>query len=287
MSREALEAAKFAKMLAQNGLSTREVGTLDDVFVATSRIETFNGSSSARDTVSYHNSTAGVRVDLYDLGSPGSAREVGGFANNDTLRFIDNVIGSNFADTIQGDLGANVLVGLGGNDSLNGIAGADKLYGGAGNDTLSASARDGVSVVMDGGADVDTLNFRTTGGDATITTGTGRDVTNIFISDSSDFRIVMTDFQPYWETFGNTVTDAEAARGDRLNLRFDSGLGTDINAVAAFEQIIQGDDLIFRFDNATVHGEIVLQDIGQYLDLTDLGYAFAIDASFFSQPQPV
>lgn len=262
MSAAALAAAKFAKMLAQNGLSTRDVGGLDDVFVATSRVETFNGSVVGRDTVSYHTSTSGVRVDLYDFGTPGTVRESGGFANSDTLRFIDNVIGSQFSDDLRGDTRANVLVGLDGNDVINGMSGADKLYGGDGNDKLSASGSGGVSVVMDGGADMDTLHFSTDGGNATITTGIGRDLTTISIMDSRQFRVVMTDFQPYWETFGNTVTDAEALRGDRLNLRFDRSLGTDINEVADFDQIIQGDDLILRFDNATVHGEIVLQDIG-------------------------
>jgi hypothetical protein len=99
---------------------------------------------------------------------------------------------------------------------------------------------------------------------------------------------VITDFQPYWEAFGNTVTETEALQGDRLKLSFNSLLGTDINAVTQYEQEIIGDDLILHFDNATVHGDIVFQDIGQWLDLTtNNGFTFFVDTDFYQTPQAV
>lgn len=282
MSLAALEAAKFAKILAGHHLSPTELGAGADYFIATNSVETFNGGSG-RDTVSYHQSTAGVNVNLFDAGA-----ETGGFARGDTLQFIENVIGSNSADTLTGNSGANTLVGLGGNDTIYGGGGADRLYGDAGNDTLSNIGTHGVTSFMDGGADVDTLKFSTNAGSANITTGTGRDVVEISITNSQDFRVVITDFQPYWEAFGNVVTDAEALQGDRLKLHFNSSLGTDINTVAAFTQEISGDDLILHFNNATVHGDVVLQDLGQWLDLdTNNGFAFAMDADFFQRPMPV
>lgn len=282
MSLAALEAAKFAKILAGHHLSPTELGAGADYFIATGFAETFNGGSG-RDTVSYHQSTAGVNVNLFDAGA-----ETGGFARGDTLQFIENVIGSNSADTLAGNSAANTLVGLGGNDTIYGGGGADRLYGDAGNDTISNFGTRGVTSFMDGGADVDTLKFGTNGGRAEITTGTGKDLVEISITNSQDFRVVITDFQPYWEAFGQTVTDAEALQGDRLKLHFNSSLGTDINAVAAFTQEISGDDLILHFNNATVHGDIVFQDIGQYLDLTtNNGYTFAMDADFFQMPQAV
>ncbi|ESR25656.1 Alkaline phosphatase [Lutibaculum baratangense AMV1] len=60
----------------------------------------------------------------------------GGDAEGDTLYSIENLVGSNFGDTLAGDAGANTLHGLGGNDTLNGGAGNDTLYGGDGDDRL-------------------------------------------------------------------------------------------------------------------------------------------------------
>lgn len=282
MSLAALEAAKFAKILAGHHLSPAELGAGADYFIATNSTETFNGGSG-RDTVSYHKSTTGVNVNLFDPGA-----ETGGFARGDTLNFIENVIGSNYADTLAGTSGANILVGLNGNDTIYGGGGADRLYGDGGNDTISNFGTRGVTSFMDGGADADTLKFGTNGGNAEITTGTGKDFVEISITNSQDFRVVITDFQPYWEAFGNTVTEAEALQGDRLKLSFNSLLGTDINVVTQHEQQIIGDDLILHFDNATVHGDIVFQDIGQWLDLTtNNGFTFFVDTDFYQTPQAV
>ena len=111
MSLAALEAAKFAKILAGHHLSPTELGAGADYFIATNSTETFNGGSG-RDTVSYHQSTTGVNVNFFDTGA-----ETGGFARGDTLLFIENVIGSAFDDEIRG-VGQNGTVdgGLGDNE---------------------------------------------------------------------------------------------------------------------------------------------------------------------------
>ena len=50
---------------------------------------------------------------------------------------IENVIGTQQADTITGNTLANILVGLGGNDILSGLGARDLIVGGAGADTLT------------------------------------------------------------------------------------------------------------------------------------------------------
>lgn len=60
-----------------------------------------------------------------------------GDAQGDTYRDIQNLLGSNFADTLVGDTGNNTLSGGAGNDLLEGKTGADVLVGGQGTDTAS------------------------------------------------------------------------------------------------------------------------------------------------------
>jgi serralysin len=102
------------------------------------------------DTTDYSDSGEGVQVSLA-LGAG-----LGGTAAGDQLFDIDNLNGSAYGDTLQGDENANALYGNGGNDVLKGGGGADKLIGGAGDDQLSS---DGYGDMLDGGADNDTANF--------------------------------------------------------------------------------------------------------------------------------
>ncbi|MFG6487753.1 PA14 domain-containing protein [Roseateles sp. BYS78W] len=105
------------------------------------------------DTVSYAASAAAVQVDLSTgIGS-------GGDAQGNTLDGVENLIGSNFADSLKGDAGDNRLDGGNGDDLLEGGAGADQLIGGAGNDTATyASSTAGVKASL--------VNAATNAGDA-------------------------------------------------------------------------------------------------------------------------
>ena len=84
------------------------------------------------DTASYASATAGVTV---NLSLAGQQNTVG--AGLDTLVSIENLIGSDYNDTLTGDSNANVLNGGLGNDVLNGGGGDDVLIGGRGDDTLT------------------------------------------------------------------------------------------------------------------------------------------------------
>ncbi|WP_457421253.1 beta strand repeat-containing protein [Roseateles sp. P5_E7] len=83
------------------------------------------------DTLSYAASSAAVQVDLV-VGTGN-----GGDAQGNLIDGIENLIGSNFADSLKGDAGDNRLDGGSGDDLLDGGAGADQLIGGAGNDTAT------------------------------------------------------------------------------------------------------------------------------------------------------
>ncbi|MBX9774264.1 MAG: hypothetical protein K2Y71_07600 [Xanthobacteraceae bacterium] len=102
------------------------------------------------DTAAYGDSKEGVEVSL--AAGAGS----GGTAAGDKLFDIENLSGSAYDDTLQGDENANSLYGEGGNDVLKGGGGSDKLYGGGGDDLLNSDA---VGDFIDGGAGDDTANF--------------------------------------------------------------------------------------------------------------------------------
>ncbi|MGJ3626783.1 hypothetical protein AB5I41_07755 [Sphingomonas sp. MMS24-JH45] len=59
----------------------------------------------------------------------------GGEAAGDTITNVDNVTGSDFADTLAGNANANVLTGGKGDDQIDGGGGIDTMVGGLGNDT--------------------------------------------------------------------------------------------------------------------------------------------------------
>ncbi len=164
-----------------------------NAFVATAAEgETFTGSS-VTDWVTYAGSDAeGVRIDLSVLDGNDAATGLGGWAEDDKLIDIDNLIGSltqinilggnanpntlrggNVGDTLSGVAGNDILEGGEGNDNLyggadddilDGGAGLDDLYGGAGNDALDGGAEDdrlyggNGDDTLNGGAGVDTLN---------------------------------------------------------------------------------------------------------------------------------
>lgn len=83
------------------------------------------------DTANYADATAVVKVSL----ALTSAQNTGG-AGTDTLSNIENLLGSDFNDTLTGNASDNQLDGGKGNDKLNGGVGTDHLLGGDGTDTL-------------------------------------------------------------------------------------------------------------------------------------------------------
>ena len=85
------------------------------------------------DTATYANASGGVNVNLgsgFAFGADG----------NDTLANIENLIGSEFSDTLNGSAADNEIQGLGGNDVIQGQGGNDTIYGGEGDDTLRGDA---------------------------------------------------------------------------------------------------------------------------------------------------
>ncbi|MFD0915794.1 beta strand repeat-containing protein [Pseudahrensia aquimaris] len=135
----------------QTGDDTLNGGGDDDVLSGGTGNDTIDGDSG-NDTVTYETSVGAVTVLLGLAGADGIATGEG----TDTLRELENVIGSAFDDTITGNEEDNVIAGGDGNDVLDGGDGDDtadysgasagvvvdleittqQMTGGGGNDTL-------------------------------------------------------------------------------------------------------------------------------------------------------
>ena len=102
----------------------------DDKIQAGLGADQLNGGKG-NDTADYRDSGEGVEIGLGG-GTPG----IGGTAEGDTLKKIENLYGSQHADTLYGNGGDNKIKGFGGDDGLKGGGGSDKLLGGSGNDIL-------------------------------------------------------------------------------------------------------------------------------------------------------
>jgi len=109
-------------------LSLYNGGEGNDVMIASTIgvAEDFDGGDGI-DTVSFAARISGVTTYLSVLGIP----------LLDTVRNVENVIGSAFGDVITGDGGNNVLDGGAGDDLLDGGGGNDVLIGGLGADTMA------------------------------------------------------------------------------------------------------------------------------------------------------
>ena len=156
------------------------------------------------DTVDYSVMSGGVTVDLR---LQNTAQVVDAAGDKNFLVSIENLTGSNYADTLIGDAGANVLTGGAGNDTLDGGAGADTLIGGAGNDTYIVD-NTGDVVTEDANAGTDTV--KTTLASYTL----GPNVENLTFTGKGNF--VGTG-----NTLANTITGG--AGNDTLN----GGAGND------------------------------------------------------------
>jgi trimeric autotransporter adhesin len=163
------------------------------------------------------------------------------FGNVETISGIENVIGSNLADTLTGDHRANSLTGNDGNDTLNGGLGVDTMAGGLGNDMYYVdnssdraieAGREGTDTVHTSvdymlGANVESLWAHSGLIGLALT---GNELANTLVGDAGNDRL-----------FGGDGKDAlTGASGNDI---LDGGLGADT-------MVGENDNDIYYVDNA-------------------------------------
>jgi Ca2+-binding RTX toxin-like protein len=118
-------------------------GDGNDVLDGGTGVNTLDGQGGV-DTATFANSAAGIFAILGQNGADG-----GVIFGNNTLRSIENLIGSSFGDVLAGNEEKNVIDGRGGNDRLLDSLGDDIYDGGNGFDVLEfGSAESAVNVNM-------------------------------------------------------------------------------------------------------------------------------------------
>lgn len=130
------------------------------------------------DTATYQDAITGITVDM--VFSYVGTRDAAG----DVFNGVEELNGTNFADAIAGDDGANALYGHNGNDRLEGRAGADTLVGDNGDDQLNGGLDADVLTGL-GGHDTARYDGATTGVQAYLLTpgaNTGEAAGDTYIS---------------------------------------------------------------------------------------------------------
>ncbi len=203
------------RVAARGGNDTVKTGGGNDRIDAGSGANHYEGGKGF-DILSYRDSNAAVNINLE------AKTASGGYANNDTIRSIEHIFGSDFDDTIWGDKKDNILRGYEGDDQLTGRAGVDVLEGGRGEDGLSGGSD---ADRLFGGADDDWLDGGH--GNDLLTGGQGEDT---FHFDRWEDKDRIRDFENDVDTieldgFGRNYDAFARARKVGDDVHFDFGGG--------------------------------------------------------------
>ena len=128
-------------------------GSGDDLIYSGANKDVVDGGSGS-DTVSYDYADSFVNIDLHRKKTTGG--------DSDTLKSIENGIGSDYNDSLRGNRLDNRLEGGNGNDVIRGMTGNDVLIGGLGADSFTwrQSDLDGsLDQILDFALGEDSLSF--------------------------------------------------------------------------------------------------------------------------------
>jgi VCBS repeat-containing protein len=229
------------QLMGGAGNDTLLGGDDDDVLDGGGGADQLDGGDGF-DVVSYETSNAAIQI---TPGNNGSFVGSGGSANGDSLVSIEQIIGSNFDDTLTGDNADNTFQGGAGNDSLSMNGGNDLLVGGAGADILNGGEGWDIASYTDSsdGVNVSLLSRTASSGDAA-----GDSFISIEGVDGSQLADVLTGDND--ENFLSGEAGDDQIFGNAGIDVIDGGRGND--SVSAGD----GDDRIYgKNDSDTLNGD--------------------------------
>ena len=239
-------------LLGQNGENELYGEGGNDLLVGGVDDDLFDGGGGI-DTVSYANAGDPVSVQLWmnSSFSPGQGL--------DTFVDIENIIGSDFNDTIAGDSGGNRLEGRDGHDRLDGGPGNDYLSGGAGSDGLIGGTGNDI---FDGGAGDDYAVFSGSASGVVVDLGwngpqnTGQGIDS-FLSVESVYGSILGDLLRGTNGDNNIGGDAgnDWLWGASGNDELFGGDGNDVLHGGAGTDGLSGDDGVDAFVYGALFGD--------------------------------
>jgi Ca2+-binding RTX toxin-like protein len=221
----------------------------NDIYAASDHAgDTLNGGDGI-DTLTFQAAASGVAVDLAQEG--GTA----GIAAGDKYTNFENIIGSNFADTLIGSAVSNTINGGAGNDVIDSAGGVDEMNGGTGADIYYVDdTADRIN--ESAAADIDTVY-------TSATYALSAYIENLFATGTGAINLTGNDLN-------NTIVGNEAANGinggngnDVLhgaggNDVLNAGAGNDVLEGGTGADILSGGDGIDALnggdDNDTLSG---------------------------------
>ncbi|PZP54677.1 MAG: hypothetical protein DI586_09155, partial [Micavibrio aeruginosavorus] len=226
---ENLTGSDFDDILTGNsGANVIMGGAGNDILNGGAGNDTLNGGTDI-DTVSYSDAASAVTV---NLATTTAQNTVG--AGTDTITAVENILGSDYNDTLTGNGSANTIEGGLGDDTLNGAGGTD---------TLSyARATAGIAISLaimtaqnTGGAGTDTVsNFENILGSTYNDTITGNTAANVIEGG-----------------FGNDIMDGGSGTDTVTYTNATSGVTVSLALTAAQNTGGAGTDTITGFENLT------------------------------------
>ncbi|TNE67306.1 MAG: matrixin family metalloprotease [Alphaproteobacteria bacterium] len=243
-----------------------------DTLVGGAGADTLNGEQD-NDWVSYEGSSAGVSLTLT---GNGYATGSGGDAEGDLVANVQRISGSDYDDTLGGNVLNNWIVGGAGNDTLSGNVGVDTIEGGAGDDVIrgnytadSLSGDAGADAVFGGYGD-DTVY----GGDGNDTLLGERDSDYISGGEGADLIGGGTEADTLYGDAGNdTLKGSEGADfidGGTGDDSIEGGQGADTITGGAGDDIMSGGSEFDTFVFADGHGDDTITDFQVGKDVLDL-----------------
>ncbi|HUR89189.1 MAG TPA: calcium-binding protein [Ramlibacter sp.] len=294
---KAIKGTESADSMSGTAASDRLLGLAgNDTLLGLAGDDTLNGGAGndkldggiGVDTASYEGAAAGVKVSLLLTTS-----QVTGGAGSDILLGIENLVGSDFNDTLTGSKVANRIDGGAGNDAIDGSLGADTMSGGAGNDSYKVDSAGDVVVEQAGqgidlvtstvsftlGANVENLML----GGSAVATGAGNELDNVITGNAAANVLV---------GLGGNDTLAGAGGNDSLtggegNDSIDGGAGVDTMSGGAGDDTYVIDnvgDLVVEADSSG-HDTVVVKllkgtfTLGSNLESAVLGGTGALAAN--------
>jgi trimeric autotransporter adhesin len=263
-------------------------GERDEGFVGLKGADDIDGGRG-HDFVNYHRDAdtgggKGILVNLTNatvrLGTvsllAGQAKD--GFDTIDTLKNIEEVIGTSLADTMLAGNEGVVFSGMEGNDTLTGGAGADTLDGGAGNDTLTGGAGDDT---LKGGAGNDILTGGA-GNDTYVVDSLGDRIVETGLTSATGQDAVLASLTYSLATLGSiedlilTGSANINATGNGLNNRLTGNSGDNVLNGGAGDDILDGGE---GNDTYVIDaGDTIFEYSG--IDTVIAGFTYTLEAGF-------